>query len=459
MKAYQSKDPIKLKTYNALDCVATARVFEKMRHEMRTGRQVALYEHNAALSNLAARMYRRGFWVDQEMRNYLRWGLEVEYREKEQRLLEMVGIKDFTCSPESMRSLIWKRHATPQIQRYNLPDPFDGKMWTSEERRTIKVDFKTLLLVVANPGYPKDLKQIIEAYWAAEEVWKARSTFIASELIENAIGPDGRLRAGWNALGTDTGRWSCKSPNIQTLPQYLRAMYGAPLGRVLVHADFSQLELRVMCAVAHDEVLRLRLESGDVYTADARAWFRVPEGQELKKASRKQAKVIHLASQYGAGVKTVYLQVLKEDRSISFNACKLLNQEFMNSYHRTVSYWDEELERIAATGYSESRILHRRKVFPKMPERSQAVNFPIQSTAADIANLWYLEVDKRLQKELPSAFPVHQFHDAGDIECDEDDADKVKNIMMECAAQEHNIEGKMYAFPMEIKVSSNWADL
>lgn len=463
-KHWQSKDPETLKHYNALDCVATARVYKAMRKELTSARQLRLYEHNKALSRLAAKMHDVGFQVHQENRAFLAWGLEQEYKERLEYLCNLVAIKGFEGTENQMRALIWRRHATSGIQRFNLPDPFDDRMW-NDKHDTIKVDYNTLLQVVTNPGYPHDLKEIIEAYWATDEVWKLRSTFVVSSLIDQAIGDDGRLRAGWNSLGADTGRWTCSKPNILNVKQFVRSMYCASPGKVLVHADFSQQELWVMAAVAGDAELFRRLKSGDVYTADAIDWFGLPSTTTkatLKKSARQQAKIVHLASQYGAGVKQVYLQVLAEDRGFTFKGAQLLNKGFTKTYANTVAYWEDEMKRIAASGYSESRVLNRRKVFPRLPERSQACNFPVQSTAADISNLALLEMDTRFS-ERKGVNIVHHMYDSCDAECYTDDVDWVKMVMRECMSAPRKVGDYLLEVPLEFKVTTpvtgDWSEV
>ncbi len=460
MKKWQSKNPETVLRYNIHDTVVTARNFHAMRREMTSARQQRLYEHNKALSQLAAKMYARGFWVHQGNRELLAHKMLREIEEKEQQVLDLVAIEGFRCTPNDMRSLIFKRHATEKVRRFNLPDPLNEKMWSSKS--TISVDFNALMALVTNPAVDPALKTIIDAYWDAEEVKKARSTFVVSELIDQAIGADGRLRAGFNSLGADTGRFTCRSPNLLTIPKHIRAMYGAPEGRVLVDGDHEQQELRVMARVANDTELQRRLDLGDVYTEDAKDWFGLPPETTkatVKPKARKQSKIIHLASQYAAGTKTVYQQALAQDRSLTYKMVAALHAGFKSTYSRTVDYWRHEYDRALAQGYSESRVMNRRVTYPRAPEISRVANYPIQSTAADIANNCILELDRRLTDAGLDAHVVCFFYDAFTVDAAEDDADKAHDILKECAELPQMVEGRPLSIPVSIKVGKTWDEV
>ncbi len=475
-----------LMTYNCYDCVETARVAEGIwaEEEWQTPRVQRLYETFHALSWIAAKMHTTGLYVDAEARQRLADELEAEYGVREALLLKAVGIPAFTCSPNSIRSLVFKRHETEEIRRFSLPDPIDPKMWSSETN--IKVDQGSLLMLYVDPGTPDELRNIINLYWQAEGVWKARSTFVTSELVSQAIGLDGRIRAGWNSCGTDTGRFSCSEPNLMTLSKAkeegahlsgtlpnMRQMYRAKPGYVLMEADFSQLELRVMAAVSGDETLELALQTGDVYLADAKEIFRLPahltkckcEGkcakplEHVAPAARQLAKTVHLGYQYGAGTDVLFRQAIEVDRTLKYGAVQLVHNGMKKRYSQTVAYWYQEQERVRDTGYSESRILNQRRVYPREPPITEVANYPIQSTAADIMNLAFIAIDAQLPKASRDTSVVGQFHDAGLWEVPDTDRDRraVENLVRECMERPHVINGKSRSFPTEVKWGYSWS--
>jgi hypothetical protein len=132
-------------------------------------------------------------------------------------LKEAVAVDGFTGSANSIRSLLFKRHATDTISRFNLPDPpaKDKNAWT--KNGLCAVNQGALLMMVVNPMVPPEAKKIIRLYWQAAAPAKARSTFVVSKLVDQAIGDDGRLRPESGACFTDTLRTTTKRPNIATL--------------------------------------------------------------------------------------------------------------------------------------------------------------------------------------------------------------------------------------------------
>lgn len=457
-------DEGKLLRYNALDTIVTSRVWARMQEEflrepqLERVRLTKLYGRNKWKSEQAARMHDVGFGVDANNHAFMDWALEVQAEEEVKVTEALVDVPTFRCTPNDLRKLIFKRHETSEIARFHLADPVHPSMWT--EKGAISVGNDSLTQLLMDPLTPDELKKIIKSYWQAESTKKARSTFISSDLVRQAIGKDSRLRAGWNSLGTDTGRWSCNSPNIMNLEQYLRAMYGTKKGRVLVHADFNQLEVWVRLAVTKDRALESALSSGDLYTADAVSFFNLPASttkKTLKKSARDLCKMLHLATQYGAGVNAIFQQILGRGfLEVKYAQVAAYHAYFRIKYRDTVDFWTEEYRRVLACGYSETRIYHQRRLYAKEPSPTETSNYPIQGTAAEVAD----DSMRRIVEALPpTAHLVVQLHDAFDVECDEKDVEEVKHVMRESMELPTYIEGVERVFKVEIKTSNNWADL
>ena len=462
------------KRYNGHDCVVTARVWrgETSEPEWKTPRVQELYKHQRKLAQVAASMHKVGVRVDQKRRAALAEELEGLYDKRERKFLKSVGIKNFKCNSNYMRALIFEKHATGKYAafgRFNLPDPIDPGFYKDKEMTKIKVDVPALTLLLIDPTVPKDLKDLIELYWDAEEVWKLRSTFVTSKHITQAIGRDGRLRAGWNSCGTDTGRFACSEPNLMNIPASedapwanVRSMYVSAPGFVIIGADYSQLELRVMAAVAKDDALTEALASADVYTAEAIEYFGLPTNttkETIKPGARKSAKVIRLARQYGAGKKKGFQIAVQVNRQMTFLEFIPLMNAFDRRNWRTVAYWEEEMQRVLKCGYSESRIMHRRREYPREPDRSEVANYPIQSTAADIKNLALIEVHETLQKHNMKSRVIFDLHDAIYVEAHKKETKQVEAIMHAAMEKEYTIDGGRYSFPAKFKTSECWGDL
>jgi DNA polymerase I-like protein with 3'-5' exonuclease and polymerase domains len=455
----------KLAKYNCYDVIYTARDYHSMvkEPEWDTPRVQRLYSVHRELARIAAEMHTHGIHVNESNRQFMAHCLFQEKTEKRRALRKLLGLpKSWTPNPNAMRRLIFERYARPGEFSFNMDDPQDPKMWKDGN---ISVDKNSLIKLLVDPLTPPLLKQAIDLYWEAERPGKWANTFLVGKKVQNAIGPDGRLRAGWNSTGTDTMRWSCSSPNLMNLPQQLRAMYGPAKGCVLVHGDKSQLELRGMAVIAGDEVLMKALATGDVYTEDAKDFFKLPQHftkKDVKPEARKAAKIIHLAKQYGASNKTVHAQALRQDRSMKWSLTSALCRAFDERYHQTVAYWRREHQRAARDGFSEGRILGTRRYYPNVPDLAEAVNFPVQCTVAEIMNLELIALDRDLKKHVPSAKILVQLHDAVDVECREKDEKLVIQIMEDNmgAHKEYEIEGRRATFPIEIKVArQDWSEV
>lgn len=462
-KKYATKDPEVLLRYNALDTIATARVYAAHvnESEWREPRTKQLYEVHEQLAIIAAEMHSTGILVDEERRLFMSFCLQQEYEEKAARFADVAGVAELKPTPQNMRSLLFKRYEKEHVKLFGMDDPDNPKMYSDDG--DIKVDKDALIQLVIDPHAPEKLKKLIKAFWDAEKPRKARSTYIDSDSVLHAIGHDGRLRPGWNTCGTDTMRWSCSEPNVMNLKQDMRAMYRASKGCQLVHADKSQLELRVMAARAPDAELQRRLESGDVYTADAIDWFKLPPTttkKNLKPEARKASKIIHLASQYAASLRAVYQQCLRQDPTIKFQAASLLHQGFFTTYKDTVDYWKREHDEVLKKGYSEGAILGGRRYYPRPPPITETANYPIQRTAAEMMNIETVKLWKLLKKHVPAAKLVFQLHDAVDIDTPSRKVGVVTRMLEDVmGAAAYCINGRQYTFPIEIKVGTHWDEV
>lgn len=476
-KYWQSSDLTKLQEYNAKDTIVTARVWTNLRRDAANDDRVAkLYVLHKQLSALCARMHDRGIWVNQPWRDFMLSCLHQSIAEKQARLRELVRMEEFACTDHAMRALIYDRHRKDGIPCFGLPDPYDKRMYTNELLETISVDEPSLIQLLVSGECPEPLVPIVEAYWDLQGE-KKRLGYVKSELVDQAIGLDGRLRPGWNSCGTDTGRFSCSEPNVMNIEQLLRHMLAPGPGNAIVHADKKQLEIRVMAVVAADQVLQDAITKGDselllpgrdpmydLYRCEARGYFNIPDDEPVKKGARQSAKIIRLARQYGAGLKTCYAQALKMDRSFTLSRTKILMSQFDQRYYRTVAYWKEEMQRVYECGYSEDRLHGRRRTYPMPPELSETVNYPIQATAASMMNEEILELDARLQKECPSANIIIQLHDAVDVECPEAKVPQVERIVNEVMNREWTFCGVTRMFGIDMKTTyhsrgGTWADV
>jgi DNA polymerase I-like protein with 3'-5' exonuclease and polymerase domains len=465
----------KKKEYNVHDTIVTARCRRHMttkEPEWKTPRVQRLYAHQRRLAEIAAQMNTTGIQVDKIQRYFMAWALKEEYREKSAKVIEAVGIDGWVPSANNMRALIWAKHGKekPEFARFNLEDPFDPDFYVHpKEMTTIGVAEGQLTMLLIDPSTPKELKDIINLYWDAETIWKQRSTFIASKEISHAIDKQYRMHANWNSCGTDTGRFS--GP-LMVIPKPLRAIYVADPGCELVGADYKQMELRVMFAVTGDPALGAGIAAGNVYVEEAKEYFNLPthftkwepkDGpfdpeRHIKPKAYKITKNTRLAAQYGSGKKKFFQQLVGMDRNTQWDEAMVTREAFLKRNCRTVEWWEEETERVFACSYSESRIMHRRRVYPRPPDRPEIANYPIQSTAADVKNLAMIRIADAIEKYKMKSRIVIDLHDAIYTNTPKAEINDMCEIMTEAMEQVYEIQGKKYTFPIDLEHHYRWSD-
>jgi DNA polymerase-1 len=261
---------------------------------------------------------------------------------------------------------------------------------------------------------------------------KLKSTYLDS--LPLMVDPrDGRIHTTYNQAGAATGRLSSSNPNLQNIPmrteqgRAIRKAFVAPPGRILIGADYSQIELRVMAHLSEDpNLIEAFLSGEDVHASTARRVFGVTGA--LDPALRARAKVVNFGVMYGMGARSLSQQMgigLKEA------------QEFIASYFRVFARVRETLDRTLTEarrkGYVET-LFGRRRYLPALSEAQgaargfaerAAINAPIQGSAADLMKLAMIRVDHALKGSHPSARLLLQVHDELVIECALEDADAV----------------------------------
>lgn len=469
-----TQDINKKKLYNCHDCVVTWRSYIHMTKEpvWKTPRVQRLYAHQRKLAQIAASMHTTGIRIDKMQRYFMAWGLKQEHQERAEAVSKAVNISGFVPSPDNMRSLIFKKHAVgkkAKFARFNLEDPFDPEMYVKpKEMETISVGENALTLLLIDPETPAELKEIIKLYWECQAVWKKRSTYVVSKGVSQTIDGKYRMHADWNSCGTDTGRFSSA---LMVIPKELRSMYIADPGCVIVGADIRQQELRVMYAITGDEALGDGIRKGNVYVEEAKDYFdlpahftKKPDGvpydptKHIKPEAYKITKNTRLAAQYGSGKKKFFQQLIGNDRSVQYDAAMRVRDKFLDRNKRTVQWWEEETERVYATSYSESRIMHRRRVYPRPPERPDIANYPIQSTAADGKNLALIAVFDTIQKYKMKSRIIIDLHDAIYINTPYAEVKAMTEILQTCMETAYRSLTTTVPFPVDIEAHERWSD-
>ena len=277
------------------------------------------------------------------------------------------------------------------------------------------------------------------------ELSKLDSTYAVG--LARAIGSDSRIHTTFTQAMTNTGRLSSTEPNLQNIPvrtdegSRLREAFTAEEGKILVDADYSQIELRLLAALSGDEVMcSAFLDGEDIHKRTAAKVFGVSEEMVTHKM-RAAAKTVNFSIIYG-----ISDYGLATDLGISYKEASDLIKEYGNQFPGVTSYLENlrktgEEKGFAVTMYGRKRILNELKSQNRNIKNfgyRVAMNTPIQGTAADIIKIAMNRVSKALEEKLPSAKLVMQVHDELICECDINDKDLCASILkeeMEAAAK------------------------
>ena len=268
------------------------------------------------------------------------------------------------------------------------------------------------------------------------QVSKLKSTY-ADGLLK-AIDPDGRVRTSFQMTVTDTGRLSSREPNLQNIPtrtelgSEIRRLFVADEGCVLVDADYSQIELRLLSHIAGDKVMQEAFRSGeDFHTVTAAKVFRT---DSVTPELRRRAKAVNFGIVYGISAFS-----LSQDIGVSVAEAKEYMDSYFATYRGVRQYMTDVVEKAKQDGYVET-LLHRRRDLPEIRNSNfnlrafgerVALNMPIQGTAADIMKLAMVKVYERLRRENLRAKLIMQVHDELIVECPAEEKETVEQLLTE----------------------------
>ena len=274
---------------------------------------------------------------------------------------------------------------------------------------------------------------------------KLKSTY--AEGLLKVIGEDGRIRSSFQMTVTATGRLSSTEPNLQNIPvrkklgAQIRRMFVAGPDMVLVDADYSQIELRLLAHISEDEAMREAFLSGeDFHTVTASKVFNVPV-EEVTPTLRSRAKAVNFGIVYGISAFS-----LAQDIGVSPNEAKAYMDAYLSKYHGVRDYMERIKAQAKADCYVET-LFHRRRYLPELKSSNfnvrsfgerVALNMPVQGTAADVIKLAMVNVSRRLGEEKLRARLILQVHDELIVECPQEEAEQVRKLLeqeMENAVQ------------------------
>lgn len=392
------------------------------------------------LSKVLADMELTGFLIDKEGLEDYGGELNQQLKAAEEEIYKLAGEEFNINSPKQLGIILF--------EKLNLP-----------KGKKLKSGYSTSAQILEKlRGYHPIINMILEYRALA----KLKSTYVDS--MVNLITPRGRIHTSFNQTETRTGRISSAEPNLQNIPvrtergRKLRKYFKSPEGSVLIDADYSQIELRVMAHISSDEnMINAFKNDEDIHSITASQIFGVPVSM-VTPEMRARSKTVNFGILYGMSAFS-----LAQDLKISrFDAQNYINK-YLEHYSGINNYMNEIILLAKKQGYVET-IFHRRRYLPELNSSNfllrsfgerVARNMPIQGSAADIIKIAMINVYKRLLDEDFKSKIILQVHDELIIESPEDESEEVKKLLKE---EMENAVKLNVPLEVHIAVGKTWFD-
>ncbi len=409
-----------------------------------------------AVQKVLEKMSQNGVLIDQSFLEKLGKDLKEKLVDLEKNIFHYVGHEFNLNSPKQLSEVLF--------DELNLPVVRKTKTGRSTDEETLTE------LSAAHPAIPLLLQY--------RQLFKLVSTYI--DALPKTIGEDGRIHSTFNVEGAATGRLSSTNPNLQNIPirgemgAELRKAFIAPEGKVLLGADYSQIELRIMAHLSGDEnLIKTFQQDLDIHAATAAKIFNIPI-EEVTKQQRSVGKTMNFATLYGQGPRALSKQL-----QIDFNTAKQYIAEYFEQFPKVKEWMAQTLEFGFKHGYVET-IWGRRRYMPELQSANQmlrsageraAINHPVQGTSADMIKKAMVEIEKWLESSdknqgensrlltlatSHSCRLILQIHDELLFECDPKQVEEAARMI--CAKMENALKLDV---PVKVDVKSglNWGEM
>ncbi len=385
-------------------------------------------------------MERHGILVDRDYLKELSKRMTADKEALEKKMMKVVGKTFNPASPTQLAQILFE----------------DLKLPTKGVKRG-KTGYSTAALELEKLKGAHPLIAMIEDH---RELSKLLSTYV--DVLPTLTDAKGRIHTTYNQAVAATGRLSSTEPNLQNIPvrtevgRLIRHAFIAEQGYRLLSCDYSQIELRLVAALAHDEKMLAAFHRGeDIHAATAAAIWNMPQA-EVTKDQRRIAKAINFGLIFGQGP-----QGLSVTAGISFADAKKFIAAYFEVYRGIKEYMEQTKSRAHQLGYVET-FFGRRRYLPEIQStmhqlRAQAermaINMPVQGTDADLMKLAMIEVSKTLPAFSPRSRLLLQVHDELLLEVPEEEVEKVAAFIKDIMEQ---IEKVGVPIVVEAKEGGNW---
>ncbi|MFN3946491.1 MAG: bifunctional 3'-5' exonuclease/DNA polymerase [Aquificaceae bacterium] len=372
-----------------------------------------------------AKLELRGIPVDREE-------LERKLKEEEKRLQKkvmdfMIKHRVDPMSPKQVGELLTKKY------RLELPKTDKGNISTDDK-------------ALAEHSLHPVVSEILEIRGMKKTIEKLQE--ISKMLKGNRIYPE------FKQIGAITGRMASMNPNVQNIPRHLKGIFKAEGDNLFVIADFSQIELRIASEyVGEEKMIKAFQEGKDLHKYTASLFLKKPE-EEITKEERQLAKAVNFGLIYGISAKGLVEYAKTYGINLSLEAAQKIRESFFE-YYTSFKEWHEKVKK-ELKDFKETRgytLLGRQYTAHTFPD---GVNYPIQGTGADLLKLSVLMFDAELKKRGIRAHVINLVHDEIVVECDQRDAEKVKEILQKAMLNAGRIVLKRVPVEVEVVINKRW---
>lgn len=427
---------------NLIKCAYVSdKLASKISYEIEKNKQKDLLLNvEIPLSRVLSDMEKSGFKID-------RYGL-LEYKQVlsnkisvlQDQIYRAIGFKFNISSPKQLASALFERLHLPKGKKS-------------------KTGYSTGAKVLEKLKYYHPSIDMILEY---RTLSKLKSTYCDG--LDKLIDENSRIHAYFNQTETKTGRISCIEPNLQNIPvrtevgREFRKYFCAKENFVLVDADYSQIELRILAHLSKDEsMIEAFRNEEDIHALTASKIFDLPVDM-INSEARNRAKTVNFGVIYGMGAFS-----LSQDLGISRKEADEYIDSYFSKYIGVKNYMVKSLESAREKGYVET-ILHRRRYLPELVSQNfnlrsfgerAARNTPVQGSAADIIKMAMIKVHKRVKEENLKANMILQIHDELILETHRDDEESVKLVLKE---EMENVIKLLVPLKVNISSGRTWYD-
>ena len=414
-------------------------VFAKMNAAVEeNGQKRLLDEIELPLAEVLASMEREGFLVDAKGIEKFGKTLQERIEKLVADIYELAGYEFNLNSPKQLGEALFERMGLPAKKKTK-----SGYSTNAEVLEGLAQDYPVVAMILEY-----------------RTLAKLKSTYCDGLL--KAIAPDGRIHSTLNQTETRTGRISSTEPNLQNIPvrselgKEMRKFFIAKEGSLLVDADYSQIELRVLAHVANDKNMLDAFNNGDdIHAITASQVFNMPL-MMVTPLMRSRAKAVNFGIVYGIGAFS-----LAKDIGVTRAEADSYIKGYLAHFSGVDRYMKEVIEKAKENGYVET-VFARRRYLPELRSSNGmmrafgervARNMPIQGTAADIIKIAMIRVYRELKKQCFGARLIMQVHDELIIEAPAEEADKVASIVKR--EMEHAVKMRV-SMQADVGVGKSW---